>query len=112
MYRGAKKLMSFLLALAVLLAPLEFAAAHDMDMMQADSEMAMQHEQYMDHSMADESGECDGQSSCNDCVYCSPAVSVAIAIMLDQPETIEPETELSTHSSIDLPVEYRPPRPL
>ena len=110
MFRGAQKLMRFLLALSVLLAPLEFAVAHDMSTMSADSEMIMQH---MDHAMADVADhECDGQNTCNDCVYCSPALSTTTEIALDKLMTEQAQTLFISRYSIDLPVEYRPPRQL
>ena len=114
MFRGVKKVMSFLLALAVLLAPLEFAVAHDMSAMAADSEMLMLHaDQQMDHAMADsDEQKCDGQSSCNDCVYCSPALSITTEIALDKPISVQAQTIFVSLYSIDLPVEYRPPRQL
>ena len=112
MFRGAQKLMRFLLALSVLLAPLEFAVAHDMSTMSADSEMIMQHDdQHMGHAMADVADhECDGQSTCNDCVYCSPALSTTTEIVLDKLMTEQAQTLFISRYSIDLPVEYRPPR--
>jgi len=115
MFCGVKKILSILLALAVLLAPLEFAVAHDMSQMNAGNEMAMQHhdDQPMDHAMADSvKQECGGQSVCNDCVYCSPALSISVEIILDKLDTVLPEALFISHYSIDLPVEFRPPRQL
>jgi len=104
-----------LLALMVLLAPLEFAVAHDMSQMMTGNEMVMQQhdDQQMNHSMADGANqECSGQSTCNDCVYCSPALSVSTEITLDKPDAVLPQTIIISHYSIDLPVEFRPPRQL
>ena len=107
--------MIWLVKLAVLLAPLEFAVAHDVSQTSTGNEMAMQHhdDQPMDHAMADSTDkECAGQSVCNDCVYCSPALSISVEIILDKLDTVLPEALFISHYSIDLPVEFRPPRQL
>jgi len=114
MCRGIKKLMSFLLAVAVLLAPLEFAVAHDMSQMTSNSEMVMPHDHSQMNQVVDDASEqeCDGQSICNDCVYCSPALSISAEITLYKPDTELPQTLFISHYCIDLPVEFRPPRQL
>ena len=115
MFRGVKKLMSLLLALAVLFAPLEFAVAHDMSQMTADSEMLMQHDHQQMSQVVDASSdqECDAQGVCKSCVYCSPAMSVSLEIPVDKPEAAQlSQAIFISHYSIDLPVEFRPPRQL
>ena len=115
MFRRINKFMSILLALAVLLAPLEFAVAHDLKQMPADSKMLVQHHdgQQMDQAMdSNADQECDGQSVCHDCVYCSPALSVSVEIVVDKPAAVLAQTVVTSHYSIDLPVEFRPPRQL
>ncbi len=113
MFCGVKKLLSFLLALAVLLAPLEFAVAHDMDQMKAASEM-MQHVHQQQSQIVDDGSDqaCGSQGSCTTCVYCSPALSVSAEITLDKPDSVLPQAVFISQYSIDLPVEFRPPRQL
>jgi len=115
MFCGVKKILSMFLALAVLLAPLEFAIAHDMNQMSIGNEMAMQHhdDQSMDHATLDIADqECGSQSLCNDCVYCSPALSVSADVTLEKLDSVLPQILLISRYSIDLPVEFRPPRQL
>jgi hypothetical protein len=114
MFRGAKKLLSFFLALAVLLAPLEFAVAHEMGQMTSESIMLMQHD-HQSMSQVDDEGSahnCDGQGICKHCVYCSPALSISFDITLDSPAAMLPQPIFISHYSIDLPVDFRPPRQL
>ncbi len=115
MCRGIKKLMSFLLAVAVLLAPLEFAVAHDMSQMASNSETVMQHDHPQMNQVIDEASEqeCDGQGICKNCVYCSPALSISLEISIDKPDAVQSlQAIFVSHYSIDLPVDFRPPRQL
>ncbi len=111
---GVKKLLSFLLALAVLLAPLEFAVAHDMGQMKAASEMLMQHDHHQQSEVVDDGSDqtCGNQGGCTNCVYCSPALSVSAEIAIDKPDTVLSQAVFISQYSIDLPVEFRPPRQL
>ncbi len=122
MLSRAKKIICSLLALAVLLAPLEFAFAHNMTMTSQTQKQAMK--QIMVHNHADagmdhhsmemdlSGSECDGQGACNDCVYCSPVLNVGSYLQLDKPDTPQPVAAAFPHYSIDLPVDIRPPRQL
>lgn len=116
MLSNARKFICSLLALAVLLAPLEFAVAHDMSNSVQEQMMAHHHaDAGMDHHSMDmdaTESNCDGQELCNDCVYCSPALNISSHFQLDRPHGAQPVAVALPHYSIDLPVDIRPPRPL
>lgn len=102
-----------MLALAVLLAPLEFALAHDISNLASEPMMAHQHVEadmnYHGIDMDAAETECDGETACKDCVYCSPALNVSSRFQLDQLPCVQPVATASLRYSIDLPVDIRPP---
>lgn len=122
-----KKLISLCLAVAVLLAPLEFSLAHE-SMMQASASKEMGHppghgqELHPDchhpsghdqqQQQPGDNGEgCMGDGFCKTCVYCSPAISSTTRIQLDRPMVIPTAIVISAYS-IDLPLDLRPPKSL
>lgn len=118
MLHHGRKFIYSLLALVLLLAPIEFVIAHDamMPVQQAD-QLGMQHHaesQHEHHAMDDGATEhdCDGQGVCNDCVYCSPALNFMTQAEVDKPLALKLPVVTFTQFSINLPVAYRPPRQL
>lgn len=131
MQHWLKKLISLCLAVAVLLAPLEFSLAHEM-VMQTAAHKAMghhashgqerphdshhhagQHASHDQHQQQpdDNSDGCKSDGFCKTCVYCSPAISSTTQIQLDRPVVIPTAIVISAYS-IDLPLDLRPPKPL
>ncbi len=112
MLHQGRKFICSLLALVLLLAPIEFVVAHDamMSTQQAD-QIEMQHHGM---TMDDEATEldCDGQGVCSDCVYCSPALSLMILADVEKLVAEKLPTVISRQYSIDLPVAHRPPKQL
>ena len=74
-----KKLANIFVALAVFLAPLEFAYAHA-----SVSPSAHAVGKSMVHVM-DDAADCGGDAFCADCVYCSPALSSRFLFELPLP---------------------------
>lgn len=116
--RQSQKFLAALLALALLLAPIEFVYAHDGGGAQMSGEMAghghdMTAHDHQPSDSEDAAGQdCPGKGSCSDCVYCSPALSHLPQVTLDTPQTARLAASVPANYSIDLPVDIRPPRPL
>ena len=121
MIARGKKTVSFLLMLALLLAPLELVFAHQGDGAGSSAVQALScrtsHAAALDRhviSMDDQGGQCDGHGAglCKHCVYCSPALSTATTLDIIQPSVTPSTTVVVSGYSIDLPTDIRPPRQL
>jgi hypothetical protein len=115
MLRQSQKIFAALLALALLLAPVEFVYAHDVE----PGPMPMQHQHHAeaDHAAAAQGVDsgahaCGSQGGCSLCVYCSPALSHAPQVGIDRPQAPRIAAAAPAYHGIDLPVDIRPPKTL
>lgn len=116
MFSCTQKLIHILLALIILLTPMQFVFAQDMDTASTLSSLADEtsmHHQQMKHSMTNSMDiACDDDVTCTDCAYCSPALALSSLIILGKLPSAPQLLAVVSRTSIDLAVESRPPKQL